>query len=142
MLFSTAGVLGNYDDSVSFGITTTFYGNKAVSKDFDAFKKIIDSDFEVLLKYLTNGHDIIVPSPNLQDLHGFYQKSYWKMVDNERKQVIFHNIGTGLAQIPFGFIEYIQKKWDILQEIGEKNKKNDETNDDQKENAVGSEIAK
>lgn len=43
------------------------------------------------------------------------------MVDNERKQVIFHNLGTGLAMIPFNYIEYIQKKVDTLKEIGDTN---------------------
>ena len=121
MIGGLAGVLGDYDTSVSFGVTTTFYKNKSVNKDFKAFKKIINDDFDKLLEYIKCGHDIIVPSPNMQDLHGYYEKSYWKVIDNEKKQVIFHNIGTGLACIPFNYIEYIQKKFDILKQIGDKN---------------------
>ena len=121
MMGGLAGVLGIYDKTVSFGVTTTFYRNRYVNNDFNAFKKIIDDDFDKLLKYIKYGHDIIVPSPNMQDLYGKYQKNYWKIVDNEKKQVIFHNLGTGLAMIPFNYIEYIQKKVDILKEIGDTN---------------------
>ena len=136
MIGGLAGVLGDYDTSVSFGVTTTFYKNKYVNKDFNAFKKIIDDDFDKLLEYIKNGHDIIVPSPNMQDLYGQYEKNYWETIDNEKKQVIFHNLGTGLAMIPFNYIKYIQKKLDVLKEIGEKNttnipSKNDENDKDQ-----------
>jgi len=121
MIGGLAGVLGDYDASVSFGITTTFYRDKSVNHDFVAFKKIIDTDFDVLLRYIQNGHDIIVPSPNLQDLHGYYEKSYWKTVNGSKTQIIFHNIGTGLACIPFNYVEYIQRKFDILKQVGDKN---------------------
>ena len=119
MIGGLAGVLGDYDTSVSFGVTTTFYRDKYVNKDFNAFKKIIDDDF-VIIEYIKNGHDIIVPSPNKQDLWGQYSKNYHKTVENE-KQAIFHNLGTGLAMIPFNYIEYIQSKLDTLKQIGDKN---------------------
>eukprot|EP00486_Rosalina_sp_Unknown_P005027 CAMPEP_0201577824 /NCGR_PEP_ID=MMETSP0190_2-20130828/24372_1 /ASSEMBLY_ACC=CAM_ASM_000263 /TAXON_ID=37353 /ORGANISM="Rosalina sp." /LENGTH=258 /DNA_ID=CAMNT_0048010281 /DNA_START=491 /DNA_END=1268 /DNA_ORIENTATION=+ len=136
MIGGLAGVLGDYDTSVSFGVTTTFYKNKYVNKDFNAFKKIIDDDFEKLLEYIKNGHDIIVPSPNMQDLYGQYEKNYWKKGpnDDEKKQVIFHNLGTGLAMIPFNYIEYIQSKLDTLKQIGEKNSVNIDVPKDDKDN--------
>ena len=83
----------------------------------------MDRDFAMLSEYITNGHDIIVPSPNMQDLYGQYEHNYWEQVHDERKQVIFHNIGTGLARIPFEYIKYIQTKFDILKEIGDSNGK-------------------
>eukprot|EP01084_Bolivina_argentea_P283695 485962_1 len=144
MIGGLAGVLGDYDTSVSFGITTTFYKDKYINNDFNAFKKIINNDFEILLKYIKCGHNIIVPSPNMQDLHGYYEKSYWKTINNEKTQVIFHNIGTGLACIPFHYIEYIQKQFHILKQIGEKNSENgiklindnENINDDKKQQDI------
>ena len=38
MIGGLAGVLGDYDSTVSFGITSTFYGDKSVNKDFNKFK--------------------------------------------------------------------------------------------------------
>eukprot|EP01083_Nonionella_stella_P216527 778195_1 len=122
MIGGLAGILGDYDTSVSFGVTTTFYKNKQVNNDFNAFKSIIDKDFNVLLNYIKHGHDIIVPSPNMQDLYGYYEKSYWKTVDNQKKQVIFHNIGTGIAKLPLNYIEYIQLKCDELKRYAQSSK--------------------
>ena len=136
MIGGLAGVLGDFDSEVAFGVTTTFYADKSVNHDFGKFKRIIDADFVELLRYVRCGHDIIVPSPNLQDLHGYHEKSYWETVDSERTQVIFHNIGTGLAMIPFQYIKYIQRKFDELKAVGDSNGKGgdkDEANAEQKD---------
>ena len=81
----------------------------------------MDRDFAVLTEYVQSGHDIIVPSPNMQDLYGQYEHNYWEKVNNERKQVIYHNIGTGLARIPFEYIKYIQRKFDALKALADSN---------------------
>ena len=89
----------------------------------------MDRDFAVLTEYIENGHDVIVPSPNMQDLYGQYEHNYWEQVNDERKQVIFHNIGTGLARIPFEYIKYIQSKFDALKAVGDSNGKDDNGGD-------------
>jgi len=137
MIGGLAGVLGDYDNTVSFGITSTFYRQKEVNKDFKAFQEIMDRDFAVLSEYIESGHDVVVPSPNMQDLYGQYEHNYWENVGGERKQVIFHNIGTGLARIPFEYIKYIQLKFDALKRMGDSNgKMGGDANPDHEADAV------
>jgi len=138
MIGGLAGVLGDYDSTVSFGITSTFYRDTSVNKDFGKFKEIMDRDFAVLTEYVENGHDIIVPSPNMQDLYGQYEHNYWETVNNDKIQVIHHNIGTGLARIPFQYIKYIQTKFDALKALADSNGKSDDAavNEEEKKDAA------
>eukprot|EP01084_Bolivina_argentea_P259265 437416_1 len=114
--------LAEYDSTISFRINALFLDDK-IYDDFDAFKKIIDNDFNVLLKYIKNGHDIIVPAPNDTNLSGYNSDLFFKKIDNEQKQVVFHNI-LNQYQRDFHHIEYIQHKFDILQKIGAQNSEN------------------
>eukprot|EP01084_Bolivina_argentea_P237629 399320_1 len=102
-----AKVMGPYDRSLAYGIITMFYKLKV---DKDEFMKLMDKQFKVLQKHLLTGNDVIVPKPTGKDV----SQNQNRYCDNG-KQIIFHNLGTGIAQLPFGYIEYIQYKIDELQ---------------------------
>ena len=111
-----AQVTGDFDRSVCFGITTTYYGaSDGKCPEYSYFKSVIDKEFEELKnKHLMKGRDIIIPAPIEEDLLRqpetyFYrdleiaqyllQKSQGKhplpTVDiTRKKQIIFHNIGN------------------------------------------------
>ena len=51
--------------------------------NFNKFKEIINKQFDELLnKYLINGHDLIIPSPNQQD--------FMKILNHFMKILIYH----------------------------------------------------
>eukprot|EP00485_Elphidium_margaritaceum_P013387 CAMPEP_0202731034 /NCGR_PEP_ID=MMETSP1385-20130828/186943_1 /ASSEMBLY_ACC=CAM_ASM_000861 /TAXON_ID=933848 /ORGANISM="Elphidium margaritaceum" /LENGTH=743 /DNA_ID=CAMNT_0049397317 /DNA_START=44 /DNA_END=2275 /DNA_ORIENTATION=- len=123
MLGGLANVAGQYDRTIAFGIVTTFYAYKPMP-DFTKFKDIINRQFEVLCKqYVQQGHDLIVPCPNNFDLkrhfHSFFQQLSSNAVDAtpQYQQVIFHNIGTGIARLPLLYLKYIQYKLDVIDKM-------------------------
>lgn len=112
---------GKYDRNITFGIITTFYAYKPMPS-LTKFKDIMNNQFNDLWnKYILNGHDIIVPSPNDKDLKQHF-KSYHEQMNNDDdnpqyEQVIFHNIGTGIAQLPLNYLKYIQYKIDNISKM-------------------------
>eukprot|EP01083_Nonionella_stella_P214931 774025_1 len=98
MIGGLAGVAGKYDRNITFGIITTFYAYKPMP-NFNKFKEIINHQFKILWdKYIINGHNLIIPSPNTTDLNQHFNSFYQQINNNDDKpqfqQVIFHNIGT------------------------------------------------
>ena len=107
-----AKIFGIYDDSVCFGIVTTFYKKSNKGLKDKKFKEFIDDNFEELFrKYIVYGHDIIIPSPNTDDLNDRPHKYF---AHNE--QIIHHNIGTGIANLKLERLGYIQNKIDMILE--------------------------
>eukprot|EP01084_Bolivina_argentea_P104367 186881_1 len=98
--------MGHYDRSFAFGITVTFFGKQR--PNFNEFKELMDKQFKELQQHLLNGGDIVVPKATKKDIQTT-PKSYYK----HGQQVIYHNIGTGIA-LKFYYIQYIQKKIDEL----------------------------
>eukprot|EP01084_Bolivina_argentea_P315289 546199_1 len=101
-----AKIMGPYDRSLAYGIITTFYKLKL---DKGEFMKLMDEQFKYLQKHLWNGNDVVVPKPPKKDV--LQNKNRYC---NNGTQMIFHNIGTGIAQLPFDYIQYIQYKIDEL----------------------------
>ena len=106
MISEHSSVCGRYDDSIAFGITTTFYTFKPMIT-LSAFKKLMDGQFDSLWRrYMVNGHDVVVPAPSALDLaqsaSGFHEDS---------DQAIFHNLAT---ELPMIYRKYIQFKMDQL----------------------------
>lgn len=86
-----ASACGPFDRSRCYGLMTTFYGSKNPS--LEEFKDIMSRQIGDIRRFMSHGLDIIVPEPNIADLSGFYEKNYHK----DGKQVITHNLGTGLS---------------------------------------------
>jgi len=140
MIGGIANVCGDFDRTICYGITTTFYKQKP-KPVLSEFKKIMDKQFDILWnKYIKNGHDIIVPSPNKKDLHDHPLSYHIFPAKGDPKQVVFHNIGTGLAMLEIEYIVYIQKKFDDLIKLSNKQSINDEKMDDNKVNINDSNI--
>ena len=116
-----AGVAGKYDRNISFGIITTFYAYKPMP-NLTKFKDIINNQFNDLWnKYIINGHNLIIPSPNDKDLKQHFN-SFYEQINNDDdnpqfEQVIFHNIGTGIAKLPLSYLKYIQYKIDNISKL-------------------------
>merc|ERR1712083_672160 len=113
--------MGQYDRNIAFGIITTFYAYKPMP-DFNKFKDLINNQFDELWnKYILNGHDLIIPSPNDNDLKQHHQ-SFYEQINNDDdnpqfQQIIFHNIGTGIARLPLLYLKYIQYKLDNIAKL-------------------------
>ena len=104
-----AGVIGKYDRNIGYGIVTTFFRRKKPPKA-ERFAEIVDEQFEPLKKYITCGYDIIIPYPSKQDVKKRYHMYYGDDGQGNNKQIIFHNLGTGIAMLSFENIHYIQRK--------------------------------
>eukprot|EP01084_Bolivina_argentea_P122697 217421_1 len=104
-----ADIIGKYDRQFGYGITTTFINDKTAS--LIMFMNIVSKEFHEIKAFLLNGRDVIIPSPNENDLqnHDYY-------FDDNHKQIIFHNIGTGIAQLSSAHIQYIQHQINELNE--------------------------
>jgi len=121
MIGGLAGVAGKFDRNIAFGIVTTFYAYKPMP-DFVKFRDIINNQFNTLWnKYIIHGHDVIVPAPNDIDLEKHHYSFFEQMNNNDDnpqyQQVIFHNIGTGIARLPLTYLKYIQYKIDNLAKL-------------------------
>eukprot|EP01084_Bolivina_argentea_P122701 217430_1 len=103
-------IIGKYDRKFGYGITTTFINGKIPPSLID-FMDIVSKELHGLKAFLLNGRDVIIPSPNENDLqnHDYY-------FDDNHKQIIFHNIGTGIAQLSSAHIQYIQHQINELNE--------------------------
>ena len=114
--YGQARVMGKYDKSIAYGITTYFHPNFNLITIWTALSSIwtgesvcktsIDSQFALLQKYLVAGFDIVVPSPSTQEV----RQNRYTYCNKDGQQVIFHNLGTGGARLSFTSLEYIQKK--------------------------------
>ncbi len=112
-----AKIIGKYDRSFAYGITTTFYKmyyNPSENRkcyeatnppDLQTFKNLMDTQFEPLKQHLNKGYDIWIPKPHITDIQN-KRISYY----SNGKQVIYHNIGTGIANLPISHLLYIQSK--------------------------------
>ena len=104
-----AAIIGKYDRSIGYGIITTFFKRKKPPKP-ERFAELIDEQFEPLKKYIVSGYDIVIPYPSKQDVKKRYQMYYGDDGQGNNKQIIFHNLGTGIAMLSFENIYYIQRK--------------------------------
>ncbi|MCP4117428.1 MAG: hypothetical protein GY737_18950, partial [Desulfobacteraceae bacterium] len=102
-----AKIMGNYDRKYAFGIVTTFYNSDL--PDIDNFKSLIDTQFKQLSNFLSKGYDIVIPTPDKEQI----RKNIDKFC-HEDEQVIYHNLGTEIANLPFIYLMYIQQKIDQL----------------------------
>jgi len=89
---------------------------------YHKFRDIMNTQFDALWnKYILNGHDLIVPSPNKSDLERHHQSFYEQINGDDEhpkyQQVIFHNIGTGIARLPLLYLKYIQYKIDNIAKL-------------------------
>ena len=98
-----ASVVGRYDRSYGFGITTTFYrfSNRPSLEDFEGMMK---KEFNVVRRHLKRGCDVVIPCPTPSELQNMKYYS-----PSTRRRVINHNLGTGIANLPFEFLYCIQK---------------------------------
>eukprot|EP01084_Bolivina_argentea_P076814 139258_1 len=87
-----ASVMGKYDLTLAYGITTTFYKTK---KNYKQFQKTINKQFKSLKQHLVNGYDVIIPHPCKTD-------KYYQLFE--------HNIGTGIANLDTNYLRYIDNK--------------------------------
>ena len=95
--------------------------------NFNKFRDIMNDQFnELYNKYILNGHNLIIPSPNNNDLKQHFN-SFYENINNGNdnddaiyEQVIFHNIGTGIARLPLLYLKYIQYKIDNIAKISNK----------------------
>ncbi|ETO18857.1 hypothetical protein RFI_18388, partial [Reticulomyxa filosa] len=113
-----ANVCGRFDRTICYGVLTTWYtlDNKEKIPPWGDFKTIMNEHFnELRIKYINNGHDVIIPSPSNEDLgHNLWGKNYFDTANGKKVQVIFHNLGAGIAQLPLRNLQYIQFKIDQL----------------------------
>ncbi|MCP4114204.1 MAG: hypothetical protein GY737_02170, partial [Desulfobacteraceae bacterium] len=111
-----AKIIGHYDRKYAFGIVTTFFKSQSsttiVKSDpphIDKFKILMDKQFKKLTNFLSQGYDIVIPTPSkkqIKNTNKFYYKG---------QQVIYHNLDTGIAKLPFIYLMYIQQKIDQLE---------------------------
>ena len=103
------------DRTIAIGIVTTFKSKPR--PDFEAFKQEMDKRFAVVQKLLRNGSDIILSTPNKHDLTGRFKHKY---LDRTGARAIYHNLGTGIANLPFDYLEYIQMKVNELKKCAKR----------------------
>eukprot|EP01084_Bolivina_argentea_P122702 217435_1 len=89
-----AKIMGEYDQTIAFGITTTFTNQPSLLEFID----IINKEFKQLKHFISIGRDIIIPGRD------------------ENDENIEHNIGTGIAQLATEYLQYIQVQINSLQE--------------------------
>eukprot|EP01084_Bolivina_argentea_P231149 389878_1 len=94
--------------TITFGVTTTFRNQESLFE----FADIINKEFKELKHFLSIGRDIIVPAPTENDLQNNH--IYW----HNNKQIIFHNIGTGIDELGTEYLQYIQLQINLLQQYG------------------------
>eukprot|EP01083_Nonionella_stella_P143005 443567_1 len=90
MFGGQAGVVGKYDRTIGYGIVTSFVG--APIPGLSAYKSKMNQQFKTLADHLRNGYDVIVPTPTSMDIKKNRSRYY-----DGNKQIIFHNLGTGIA---------------------------------------------
>jgi len=96
---------GPFDRTKAFGIVTTFYDRKR--PNLDEFQEMLENQINQLREFVSLGLDVIIPSPNIDDLSGRHKEKYFK----QGKQVINHNIGTGIADLPQDFLVLIEERF-------------------------------
>ncbi len=99
-----AEVMGQYDQTCAFGIVTTFH-HPCKKPDINTFKKILDFQFTRLKNLLLKGYDIIIPTPTQNFINENKKKFYLTGI-----QFIYHNLGTGIADLNFEYLWAIQEK--------------------------------
>lgn len=105
-----AAVLGKFDRKHAYGITTTYYGRRKHPPSIDEMKNQINREFIPLKHHIKTGGDVIVPAPSKTDI----SRAKNKYCNQFGKQIIFHNIGTGIANLSQPLIIHIQNKIDEL----------------------------
>jgi len=111
-----ASVCGKYDFGdipLSFGITTTFHKRKELPSIHE-YNKIQRMEWSILADKLRIGHDIIIIGPTQTDLC----LNRLKFIDSiTNKQLIWHNYGTGIADLAMNYRLLIQRNIDKLREM-------------------------
>eukprot|EP01083_Nonionella_stella_P070158 187568_1 len=103
-----AAVLGKYDRSIGYGVITTFSSRK--TPKLGAFHELMNEQFEPLKKYLVSGYDVIVPYPSKHDLTRSHHMYHEPDHEGHYKQLVYHNLGTGIAELSFAHVYYMQRK--------------------------------
>ena len=103
-----AQVCGPFDRRHSYGLVTTFYSNPRplLLSEYIPFLTTHYADLEHLLN---NGYNIRIPSPSPSLLQQCPDLFF-----NENKQVVFHTLGTGIADLSQEFLLGIQAILDRL----------------------------
>jgi len=107
-----AKVLGQHDRTFAYGISTTFYQGAIPS--LREFQALMDEQFQPILEHLSQGGDVIVPSPTGNEILENVNK-YCATDSKGRKYLKFkHNLGTGIANLRDPYLKYIQQRLDEL----------------------------
>ena len=139
-IYKKAGIMGDFDNSSGDGGNGAFIGN--------AFKQVIDKQFEILRQDLKDGYDVLFPKTDIKkkehdmtintnnrkrsrDNDGDIESPVKKRRLNDNGKEINDNndgkntekdVGEGNTSLPPQHQEYIQKKYEELQEYAIKNK--------------------
>eukprot|EP00485_Elphidium_margaritaceum_P015625 CAMPEP_0202731254 /NCGR_PEP_ID=MMETSP1385-20130828/187054_1 /ASSEMBLY_ACC=CAM_ASM_000861 /TAXON_ID=933848 /ORGANISM="Elphidium margaritaceum" /LENGTH=1201 /DNA_ID=CAMNT_0049397547 /DNA_START=241 /DNA_END=3846 /DNA_ORIENTATION=- len=103
-----ARVMGKFDRLFAYGITTTFPSSDP-PVTVREFKRLMGEQFTPLQNFLLQGRDVVIPKPSKRDIDT-NTNTYLQ----HGKQVIFHNIGTGIASLPLTHLLCIQEHIDVL----------------------------
>ena len=98
-----ARIVGHYDDRFAVGIVTIHFESKPSAREM---KRIWDQQFGLLEQHMIEGYDVVFPVPSQADL----AKNKHIYCDNKGKQIIYHNLGTGIANLSREYLLYIQGK--------------------------------
>ena len=104
-------IVGRYDNSIGYGITTTFYTFKPMIS-LMAFRKLMDEQFDSLWRrFMVKGHSVLISTPSPLDLVQ-HRKSFHEDSD----QVIFHKLccESTTTALPMTYSKYIQFKMDQI----------------------------
>ena len=89
-----------------FGIVTRYY-RPHKRPDLNEFKHDKNLEFQELINHIKNGGDVIIPVADQDDINKNV-KSYIHPSGQGKNGVIFHNLGTGIGELPFEYKYIIQ----------------------------------
>eukprot|EP01083_Nonionella_stella_P084805 234829_1 len=129
-----SAVLGVYDRWFSFGITTEWKSVQSLNQSnepsqrlqdahppsFEAFRTIMDHEFQLVQAHLESGRDVLVPQPSKVEL----LINGEKYCDQKGKQVIFHSLMSEMLDLRY--LRYIQSKLTELESKASETKQFDE----------------
>jgi hypothetical protein len=103
-----AQVCGTADCRHTYGFITTFYHNPppVCIEDYMPYLKMHCQD---LRDIMDNGYNIRIPSPSISELQDSHHLYFY-----ENEQVVFHKLGTGIANLSQEFLVGIQAVLDQL----------------------------
>jgi len=107
-----ASICGPFDRDVCFGVITTHYPALTDDQNRDgAFQLGVNQSLQHAVNMtIKAGFDLVVPEPSEEDL----KKPKYFDPGQPPRQVIFHNLGTGIANCSNFDLYYIQKQLDDI----------------------------